>query len=273
MKGNYLALNRIALMIPGCWPLKYKSPSSTRRYLYKAYQQFSKVWRIYIAIFVLTQWIQIYYIPLSNLEEIVQNISTNLVYTIGIYQLIVCKQKKAVSIINTIYAMEKEVLEANNEVHVKIYKYYAKLSNSVNKWFMIMSACTVSLIVFLPLVETRVEIYIAANRAHYGENSSETLQRRLPLSSWFPFDKRVYYNLAYLLQGIGGYSGCSFVVYSDIFFYSIMMFAIGQIKILQNQIINFKDLAEQHSECEKDTVRNELDVLRECVRKHKMIIE
>lgn len=234
------------------------------------HQIFSKVWRAYIAIFVMTQWIQIYYIPLSNIEEIVQNVSTNLVYTVGIYQLAVCQEKKAISIINNIYAMEKKVLEDNNEVHVKIYKYYAKLSNTVNKWFMVMSAATVSLIVFLPLVETRVETYIAAS---YGQNDSAKLQRRLPISSWFPFDKNTHYNLAYLLQGIGGYSGCSFVVYSDVFFFSIMLFTIGQIRTLQHQIENFKDLSENNHRDEKAIVADELSVLRECVIKHKMIIE
>lgn len=274
MENNHLALNRIALMISGCWPLKYESPSATRRYLYRMNQiMFSKIWRVYAAVFVMTQWVQIYYIPLTNLEEVVQNISTNLVYTVGLYQIAVCKHKKAVSIINNIYAMEREILEANNELHVKICKYYTKLSNTVNKCFMVMSTLTVTLITFLPLVETRVEIYIAANQDNYGQNVSENLQRRLPFSSWLPFDKDSNYNLAYILQGLGGYSGCSFVIYSDIFFFAILIFAIGQIKILQHQIENFKDLSDKNCKDGEDAVKEELAVLRECVRKHKMIIQ
>lgn len=274
MYTNQLSLNRKALMIAGCWPLKFENPSARFKCVYGAYQIFTKFWIAYVVVFVITSWIQIYFIPFTNLEELVQNISTNLVYTVGIYQLVVCKQGKAIRIIKTIYKMEREVLQANNEEHVRICKYYRKLSNTVNKLFAAMSTCTVSLIIFLPLMETKVEIYFATTaNGQMGKNVSQYLQRRLPLSSWFPFDKSSHYTLAYILQGLGGYSGCSFVIFSDIFFFSIMLFALGQIKILQNQIENFKETSEKKCKSGNGVIMEEIAVLRECVRKHKMIIE
>lgn len=248
--NHYLALNKTALLIFGSWPLNFESQSAHLRLLYRVYEIFCKIWLAYVTIFVTTQWIQMYSIPFTNLEEIVQNISTNLVYSIGIYQLAVCKQKKAAHIITNIYEMEREVLESNHCKHLEIYQYYTKLIHTVCKYFVIMSAFTVSLIVFLPLVEMLL--------------MTES-QTRLPLSSWFPFDKNSHYAVAYVLQGIGGYSGCAFVVVSDIFIFAIMIFAIGQFKILQQQIIHFKD--GNNSEIK------EINALRICINKHKLIIK
>lgn len=216
----------------------------------------------YQIVFLVTQWMQIYFVSPSNLEEIVKNFSTSLIYSVGIFQLFVCTRQKAASLVETIYRMEKEIQEENIEEHLKIHRHYGKLNYLVSKYFTILGLITGSLVMFaIPILEM------------YFNEAVKPTQRFLPLSSWFPFDEQAHYYVAYLVQVLGGYLGTYNVAVTDVFFYAIMIFGIGQIKILQQRIVQFKETAERNCGIVSNAEAEELKILKDCVKKHNTVIQ
>ncbi|XP_019877813.2 odorant receptor 10a [Aethina tumida] len=57
-------------------------------------------------------------------------------------------------------------------------------------------------------------------------------------SSWFPFNKTEHFTLVYVLHVVAGYYGSAYAVYSDAAFFSIMIYCVGQMKILQHYLSN-----------------------------------
>lgn len=109
------------------------------------------------------------------------------------------------------------------------------------------------------------------------ENTNATRLRKkpLPLSCWLPFDKYKHYYLSYTLTSITAAYGGYFTVCTDIFFYALIIFCTGQIKILQEQLKEFK-ASSTYNRVNKNTddrERSTVENLRECVKQHKIIIK
>lgn len=244
---EYLDVTKKISTIFAAWPLKYQTESVLKTKLYTIYYRFI---RFYFVAFVITQWIQTYYIPYGDFQELMDNISVALDYSIGVAQLFTCMSQRAVALIKKVDEIEREIQEEGNEAAVGIYEECCKKNRFLNKSFAAMALFTVFLFFLMPAVE----IY-----------TLDGASKSLPFSSWFPFDKYRFYNLAYALQVIAGIYSCQFVVCTDLLLYAFMIFCIGQMQILQVLLKNFRPL-------ENDQATT-LKILRNYVQKHNTIIK
>lgn len=107
------------------------------------------------------------------------------------------------------------------------------------------------------------------------QNTTRLRKKPLPLSCWLPFDKYEHYYLSYTLTAITAAYGGYFTVCTDVFFYALIIFCTGQIKILQDQLREFKANARNtvNKSFVEDHERKTAANLRECVKQHKIIIK
>lgn len=104
-------------------------------------------------------------------------------------------------------------------------------------------------------------------------NNETKVIKPLPLSSWFPYDEQKYYIKSYCWQILDGCVGSSFVGYSDIFTFSLIIYPLGQIKILKHILSNFQHYAAKvkiQIKCSKEL--SSFITLRQCIRLHMVTI-
>lgn len=95
----------------------------------------------------------------------------------------------------------------------------------------------------------------------------------LPISAWFPYDEQKYYKQSLCWQIMDGVVGSNFVSCTDVFTFSLIVYPIGQMRILNHLFCNIEQYAkkvqrEQNCSFEDST----LIVLRNCLEHHKNII-
>lgn len=248
---TYLEINRQISAVFASWPLEYRSGSLLKTKLYRVYRTCI---RTYFVAFVVSQWIQTYHIPFGDFQQLMDNVSVALDYSIGVVQLFICTSKKAVDLIGKVREMEEEVFEEEDEEVAAIYEECCRKNRFLNKSFAAMALFTVFLFFLMPVME----LYTS-----FGGDHATDHEKPLPFSSWFPFDKHEHYALAYTLHVISGIYSCQFVVCTDLLLYSFMIFCIAQMKILQVLLKKFKP---------QSTESSTLKLLGRYVEKHKTII-
>lgn len=112
---------------------------------------------------------------------------------------------------------------------------------------------------------------------HIALNRSEVVDEKilLPLNSWFPFDKSEYYIVAYTLNALTVLYGANYTACADAFFFALIIFGTGQLKILQKELEMFKEKAvcSVKTNRAEDKEREIVQTLKECVKQHKVIIK
>lgn len=205
MYSQHLQITKTISTIFAAWPLT----RNKRNTLYAVYCYAA---RLYFTVFVATQWLQTYFIDKSDFQELMENVSVALDYSIGVVQFFTCMSDKTVGLIEKVKEMEAETLKESNKEVVAIYQQQVKRNAFLNKNFVTMGLFTTFLFFVKPFFE-------------------ET--KTLPFSSWFPFDKKQFFYQAYFLQVLAGVLCCQFVVCTDLLLYSLMIFCVGQIQALQ----------------------------------------
>lgn len=245
MHAKYLEINKKIAIVFAAWPLDYETKSTIKKLFYNIYYRSV---RLYFLTFVTTQWIQTYYTLFGNFQELMDNISVALDYSIGVAQLFTCISERAIFLIRKLNEIEEETLQDAHEDVIEIHDEICRKNSLLNKGFAAIALFTVFLFFLMP----------AATMETDGV-------KPLPFSSWFPFDKYRYYGLAYTLQVIAGVYSCQFVVCTDLLFFSFMIFCIGQLRMLQVLLKNFGP----HCDGKRVTER----LLRKYAKKHQTIIE
>lgn len=262
---NHLRLGFLFSAVCGALPKRLIH--SGLRPIYSVYQIIANA---YFTIFVVTQVIQLYYIPLENYQEILDNAGVSLLYIIGIIKLYSCKGEKAVRLIKTI--QETEISLTTKEQigdRVTIYNKHIQHNNNVSVFFIGLTAATIAAFWTYPGLTEYMK---------YAENitindTTEYVVRALPFSSWFPFNKYKHYYLSYALQVIAGYYGASYVTCSDLFFFGLMIYCLGQVRMLKDSFRHFKQVssfATNEKHFDEEAV---FDNLRKCIIQHQQIIQ
>lgn len=113
-----------------------------------------------------------------------------------------------------------------------------------------------------------------ADTVKFNEATNETtVIKALPLSSWFPYNPQEHYLFSYLWHIFDGIVGASYVMYTDVFNFSLIIFPLGQIRILIHVLSNFRTYAlkvKERVKCTKDEAS--FITLRECILKQKEIM-
>lgn len=155
--------------------------------------------------------------------------------------------------------------------HMDIYLVNVKRSNYIGKCFLIVAEITILFYITSPAVEI-----ITSNLFPTTANGSNSRDKRtLPLNSWFPFDKSEHFYLAYALNALTVIYGGNYTACVDVFFFALMIFSMGQLKILHAKLEKFKDTAVASMKTKKATAEDKeiaiLQTLGECVQQHKKI--
>ncbi|KAJ8976066.1 hypothetical protein NQ317_002541 [Molorchus minor] len=127
---------------------------------------------------------------------------------------------------------------------------------------------------FLAFVFYSIQPLFANNMIKYYPSRNETvIIKPLPLSSWFPFDEQENYLVCYIWQIIDVFFGAAYFTFSDIFNLSIIIFALGQIRLLKYILNNFETYVTKignQLSCSQEEAS--FITLRQCILKHKEII-
>lgn len=270
MEGHrHLKINMISLTALGVWKLKF---NENQRVLKMAYTIYGFTVQSYFALFTLSQLIQLFYIFVGgdvDIDEILDNTSVSLLYSVVVVKMLICNSKGAVKLINQIKNIEEKLYRFNEKEHIEIFKEHMKYNYFIDNFFLIFGVFTITPFFLTPVIKiyNNPEAYQPTNVTMYPE-------KPLPFSSWFPFDKFKHYHLAYGMQMVAGTYGCNYVVCTDIFFFALMIFAMGQAKIMREMVKNFRKKAVEEAKgtSEEETEKALVRVVRDCVVEHKVLI-
>lgn len=154
-----------------------------------------------------------------------------------------------------------------NLKHISIYNQYTRKSDFAGKLFSFLIQLTIICFIILPGLEGQLN-----KLSTEVQNATYVKKKALPLNCWLPFDKYNHYYLSYTLTGITAAYGGYFTIATDVFFYALIIFCTGQLRILQEQLKEFKAKPTRDNftaDQEKIIIEN----LRECVKQHKIIIK
>lgn len=247
----HMKFAKILMIILGIWPVKL---TGWKLKLYNAYFYTSYV---YYIMYDISQG-AIIFISRGTFMETAGNLGVTIVYVINIYKVFICRSQLVKKILQEIEAKERIILENDDERIKEIYYDHVDSAMLAMKYYVSLGSVGISLYFVTPIVKNLIE---------------ENEHKYLIFTSWFPFDSDRHYVLAYLIQFLGGFYGYAYIVYCGAFFFCMLKYCVGQIKILQHifrnlrqYIIKFSrnnDLAEKHSE--------EIFV-KLCIREHQYII-
>lgn len=231
-KDPLLHRNIKALKIIGMWP-----PENNRNnILFHIYSKFIFVWFV---CFTTSQFIEIRYVY-HNFKELTANAGVSLLYTVGISKvyIVLFKRKEVSYLVNEIRVTEQKILRGRDVQINKLLQEYILQNWDVTRKFWMLTYFTILGFFTSPRIEallTQPEEIILRNGTATG-----IFKKPLVFSSWFPFDKysSEYYYLAYALQTISGMIGASYLGIWDTFIVALIIYAIGQVRILQLTLRN-----------------------------------
>lgn len=222
----------------GCWPTCYKN-NFLKTYFFPILFKFILI--VYV-IFVMAQFIELYnLIVIGDLDQISALLSTNVLYTLGLVKLWVIRGKIVEKLSVKIQHTEQGILASNDEDVKNIFLEHVTQNHFVNRVMIILaSSCYVQFC----LTPISLEL-IRPPDAYFDiiDNVTVYRPRPLPLISWFPFDRYKYYKMSFgwHLIAITAISPC--IVACNNFFFGLSIFTVGQIKILQHHLRNFKTIS------------------------------
>ncbi|XP_023310498.1 uncharacterized protein LOC111691620 [Anoplophora glabripennis] len=249
----------------GVWPYIFQGNPKLR----KLYNIYSKFMLSYFLFFLLTALIQLYILITDDelkVEEIGANLSITLLYPITVRRVLVIRSTKMKKLIKKILAAEEAILGGKDEEVLKIYKFHAQQSQFTNLLFIVGIAVQAVFYFTHPL---SLDDVVKFNNV----TNETTIIKALPMSSWLPYDPQKHYLISYLWHMFNGLIGASYVTVADAFSFSMIIFPLGQIRILLHVLTNFSEYVGkvmEQNQCDRDQAS--FLTLRECIIKHKEII-
>lgn len=223
-----MKLLRAYLLVIGLWNLERKS-------------MFYRIYRCvmvgYFCLYTFRQMMHLICGLNQNNNEIMKNLGLLITCATVAFKALVCMSSDAGKIIEAIKEREEKMLASQNEGIINIYKYYVKYTTCVHLSFCFVVLMTNISALCAPILEVRFVGSLG--------------KRRLPLTVWMPFNSQKYYYAAFILQCIDSTCGASFIAGTNIFFMSLMIFGICQMKILNFSMRNLEsaeDLAKIHND-------------------------
>ncbi|XP_023312071.1 uncharacterized protein LOC111692342 [Anoplophora glabripennis] len=249
----------------GVWPYIFQDNPCLRK-LYNVYSRFTFY---YFILFIISAIMELFILVADDenrTEEIVANLCITLIYIITAVRVYVMRSTTIRNLIKQILATEDAILKNDDEEIMEIYKFHARQSQITNLIFIVN--ITVETIFFFthPLY---VDEKIKFNKA---TNETKVI-KALPLSSWFPYDPQDHYLASYMWHIFDGTVGASYVMYTDAYNFSLIIFPLGQIRILTHVLSNFPRYVlkvKDQLQCSRDEAS--FITLRECILKHKEIM-
>nr|UTQ11396.1 odorant receptor 2 [Holotrichia oblita] len=226
----------------------------------------------YFITFIIFEYAELITVFKEDLYEDVAILSVSLLYTTTVWKVIVCNSKNFRKLIEQIREMETKILSNNNKDLKHIYDYYVKWNLKVNKYFIWVTIITVIPFYVSPILE---QTSMESTYANQTKNNVTIMYliKPLPADSWLPFNKYIYYYQAYVYYVIALVIGAGTTLSTDLVFVSMMVFGIGQIKIVQYIFKNTVALAKNLTKNANISYDDALTyTVKHCILMHQIII-
>lgn len=257
-----LGANLQAFSLIGLWPLENKSKNVNK--LLKIYGMILYLW---LAIFTVSQFVEIYFIG-RDYKALSSNVGVSLLHTVLLSKIFVMLFRKihVQKIVDAVDDTEIRLLSSENERGKELFRQYSEQQWFVTKFIWILAFFTILGFFVSPKIESflegKIEILISENM------TALEYSKILVFSSWVPYDKSVpgYYELTYGIDMCTGIIGALYVAIWDTFAFGLITHGIGQLKILQDQIINIG----KNEKTDENSIYTEV---KECIKHHQYIIQ
>ncbi|KAJ8950663.1 hypothetical protein NQ314_007793 [Rhamnusium bicolor] len=254
----HMKFAKALMTILGIWPIKLTG------YKLKLYNVYFYISFTYYILYDISQGAMVF-ITTGNFVETAGNLGVTIIYVINIYKVLICRSEDIKKIIHQIEVKEKLIMEHADEKIKEIYHEHVKSALLSASFYVSLGSIGISLYFITPVVKNIMEI----------EDEHGFKQKHLIFSSWFPFDSNKHYGLAYIIQFFGGFYGYAYIVYAGAFFFCILKYCIGQIKILQHIFKNLNHYIVKFSEKNPliEEQSHQLMYTKLCIKEHQHIIE
>lgn len=237
MESYHLKINITFLFVVGGMVIQTDSKIKNTLHLVYSY-----IIRLHFLIFIVAEYIELMYALKEDFYEVVAILGVAFLYSSSVFKLLSCNTKLVKKLIQQLKDSETEILYYYNNDLKNIYNYHRKWSYLINIGFI----CT-TIITVLPFCISPVLTEMSLEPVYFNETkNNKTVQQRtrsLPLISWFPFDKYAYYYYCYTYDILVLFAGAGLTAACELLFVSLMIYVIGQIKILQYIFKNLNPLA------------------------------
>ena len=239
--------------------------TSTNIFCAFVHRVYSKLLFLYLVVFVLAQYTELFQILDEDLFEIVSNLAITLLYTSSIFKMLTCGSKPIENLTRQILSTEQQISKQSDCQIKRIYQFHVRWNYIADKLLLWIGLFTALPYFVNPIMEQVGEIKTV--------NSTLGDIKPLPFSSWFPFDRYKYYYWCYAYHTVAGVVGTCATVFTDIFFVGLMTFAIGQMKILQYRLENSKSIILQELDEDIPLESSMKELIGACVMEHQVIIK
>lgn len=219
------------LMFVGFWPIEFKCKIIT--FFYKLY---CFVTISVFVIFVFSQFIEIYMVLGKSLEELSGLMAINFLYTLGLVKIWVVGNPTVKTLIKKIQITEQNIVKDDNEEIKKIFMEHVTTAYLANRLMISLGVVCFFMFILTPSFEeltSPLYSYIEV----VDNDTVVYLPRPLPLISWFPFDRYKYYYTSFSWHVIAAIFNTTYIVGCNNMFFALMIFSVGQIKILKQYIV------------------------------------
>ncbi|XP_076275660.1 odorant receptor 49b-like isoform X3 [Rhynchophorus ferrugineus] len=258
--NKLLKISMYLFTMVGVWPIiHWDSLKSKRIYeigsaiLYYYYLEY--IFRAYFKLYLLLTTDTLY------IEEILGNLCITLIYTVSLFRLKAFNTEAIRTLFTNIIDEEKLILNNSDPEIRRMYMSSVKDTVNYNILFL-FNGWVVSFLYFIHPFFMELPTQIV-------NNETVTL-RTLPLSTWWPIDIQEHYWLAYCWNVFDGTLGSSYVINSDILTFSLIVFALSQVKILGYKLRQFPTYRETGNK-EEDNKNIQLEFVT-LVKEHKKVI-
>ncbi|XP_023309827.1 odorant receptor Or2-like [Anoplophora glabripennis] len=265
-KNEHLKITMYISAVLGVWPFIFEDKPVLR----KIYDVYSKCIFCYYLLYVLAAIIQLFIIvtdEVLDVDEIVANLCITLLNFVAILRVKAIKTERVKNIIQNVFKLEEKMMNSGNDEIIEIYNRHARQNQTCNKIFLV-NLYLVDILYFIH------PLYVEDTIKYYPNRNETVVIKALPLSTWYPFDQQKHYVLTYLWEEMDVFMATTFIGCSDIFAFSLIIFGVGQIKILKLILSNFQEFAmniKDQLHCSQEEAS--YITLRECILKHQEIIE
>lgn len=262
-----LAKNISALNYIGMWPPKNKK----FRWLYSIYSKLVFIWFVTFTTSEFIEMKNIYH----DFKELTVNAGVSLLYGVQIAKvyIVLFRRKKVEGLVNVIRKTENEILSSDDEDLKKILHEYVAQNVKVYVSFGYLVVGTIVAFFINPFMQ----YWFLPHEEVLYNNGTGTGRDKIPLifSSWFPFNKYEpvsHYFYAFGFQLVSGTIGATYVGTWDILIFGLMIFGIGQFRILQYYLKSLVPV--EHGQAGKTLTNTELyNRFKKCVIHHDLVIQ
>ncbi|XP_050293299.1 odorant receptor 33c-like isoform X2 [Anthonomus grandis grandis] len=237
----------------------------------KAYKYYSNVTLSYLALFIFGAYVELLFLfheETLRIDEIMRNLCVTLLCTVTIIRVVIMRVKPHFrNIIQEIIDKEHEIFtSSNDETILDIYRGVAANTARNIKFLYVQ-------VVIMCLMHHLRPFFVV----DIVKRGNETVALwTFPVSVALPFDVQRNFWGAFCFSSSMALNGASFLTYIDALIFSLIAYAVGQLKILHYILINFDEFKGKFGPEMGNFLDDELlSVLtfKKCINMHRVIIK